>query len=122
MPEVFTTAHGDVTLAVEAMRCGAFHVIKKPFEVDALCRWSYHSRPTSARTWTSVTTDRIASLTPLERQVLDLVVAGKLNKIIADILGISIKTVELHRANMMSKLCVRHVPELVSLILGHARP
>ena len=61
----------------------------------------------------------LAKLTPRERQVLDLVVASKPNKIIADILGISIKTVELHRANMMGKLGVRSVPDLMKVALGH---
>src|SRR3546814_7775303 len=62
----------------------------------------------------------MARLSPRERQVLDLVVASKPNKIIADILGISIKTVELHRANMMNKLGVRSLPELMKVALGHA--
>ena len=63
--------------------------------------------------------ETLARLSPRERQVLDLVVASKPNKIIADILGISIKTVELHRANMMSKLGVRSLPELMKVALGH---
>ncbi|MCL1636159.1 LuxR C-terminal-related transcriptional regulator [Luteimonas sp. SX5] len=61
----------------------------------------------------------MAQLSPRERQVLDLVVASKPNKIIADILGISIKTVELHRSNMMNKLGVRSLPELMKVALGH---
>jgi FixJ family two-component response regulator len=66
------------------------------------------------------TGESLGRLSPRERQVLDLVIASKPNKIIADILGISIKTVELHRANMMSKLGVRSLPELMKVALGHA--
>ena len=62
---------------------------------------------------------RLLRLSPRERQVLELVIASKSNKIIADVLGISIKTVELHRANMMTKLDVRSLPELMKVALGH---
>lgn len=121
VPVIFITAHGDVPLAVEAMRGGAAHFIEKPFDGEALLQ-AVRAAATEppARPRAPASDSKLAALTPRERQVLDLVVAGKLNKIIADTLGISIKTVELHRANMMSKLGVRNVPELVRLVLGYA--
>lgn len=114
LPLVFVTAHGDVPLAVEAMRNGAAHFLEKPFSDDALIEAirTALAKPMGAAV-------ALAKLTPRERQVLDLVVASKPNKIIADILGISIKTVELHRANMMAKLGVRSVPDLMKVALGH---
>ena len=114
LPLVFVTAHGDVPLAVEAMRNGAAHFLEKPFSDDALIEAirTALAKPVGAAV-------ALAKLTPREKQVLDLVVASKPNKIIADILGISIKTVELHRANMMAKLGVRSLPELMKVALGH---
>jgi len=114
IPLVFVTAHGDVPLAVEAMRKGAANFLEKPFGdevlVDAINAALARVRGAS---------EALARLSPRERQVLDLVVASKPNKIIADILGISIKTVELHRANMMNKLGVRSLPDLMKVALGH---
>ncbi len=120
LPIVFITAHGDVPLAVEAMRKGASDFLEKPFSEERLVHAirgaleQHHEVP--AR---SPDADRkLATLTPRERQVMALVVAGKLNKLVADELGISIKTVELHRANMMNKLGVRNLPDLVRLTMG----
>ena len=120
LPLVFVTAHGDVPLAVEAMRKGASNFLEKPFSeealVEALRTALAHAR---SRGSGGMANELLAKLSPRERQVLDLVVASKPNKIIADILGISIKTVELHRANMMGKLGVRSLPELMKVALGH---
>lgn len=120
IPLVFVTAHGDVPLAVEAMRKGASNFLEKPFSDDALVG-AIRAALANARNHAegAVVDERLAKLSPRERQVLDLVIASKPNKIIADILGISIKTVELHRANMMHKLAVRSVPELMKVALGH---
>ncbi|MGY0612617.1 MULTISPECIES: response regulator transcription factor [unclassified Luteimonas] len=121
LPLVFVTAHGDVPLAVEAMRKGAANFLEKPFSEDALVN-ALRTALANARNRAAVggmANELLAKLSPRERQVLDLVVASKPNKIIADILGISIKTVELHRANMMSKLGVRSLPELMKVALGH---
>ena len=120
LPLVFVTAHGDVPLAVEAMRKGASNFLEKPFSDDALID-AIRTAIASARNGAGngAQGGRLASLSPRERQVLDLVVASKPNKIIADILGISIKTVELHRSNMMNKLGVRSLPELMKVALGH---
>ena len=120
LPLVFVTAHGDVPLAVEAMRKGASNFLEKPFSEDALID-AIRTAVASARSNAGggAQGGRLGLLSPRERQVLDLVVASKPNKIIADILGISIKTVELHRSNMMNKLGVRSLPELMKVALGH---
>ena len=121
LPLIFITAHGDVPLAVQAMRKGAVDFIEKPFDEQTLV----HAVNTAIRQCTDAPArnadagKRLALLTPRERQVMDLVVAGKLNKMVADELGISIKTVELHRANMMTKLGVRNLPDLVRLTMGY---
>ena len=120
LPLVFVTAHGDVPLAVEAMRKGAANFLEKPFSDDAIVG-AIRAALASAHGHGAVGAhdERLARLSPRERQVLDLVVASKPNKIIADILGISIKTVELHRANMMQKLGVRSLPDLMKVALSH---
>ncbi len=121
LPLVFVTAHGDVPLAVEAMRKGAANFLEKPFGEDALVDAIRAALATARKNGAvGAVGECMARLSPRERQVLDLVIASKPNKIIADILGISIKTVELHRANMMSKLGVRSLPELMKVALGHA--
>jgi two-component system response regulator FixJ len=117
IPLVFVTAHGDVPLAVEAMRKGASNFLEKPFSDEALTE-AVEVALANARNGGGGGAALLAKLSPRERQVLDLVVASKPNKIIADILGISIKTVELHRANMMHKLGVRSVPELMKVALN----
>lgn len=120
VPVVLMTGHGDIPLAVDAMRNGALDFVEKPFSEQRIVNavrgaLAAHS---AARACPDATA-RIDSLTPRERQVLDLVVAGKSNKVIAGLLDISIKTVELHRANMMTKMKVRTVPDLMKLVLGH---
>ena len=118
LPLVFVTAHGDVPLAVEAMRKGASNFLEKPFTDEALLQ-AIRTAVAARREQAPAQGEALARLSPRERQVLDLVIASKPNKIIADILGISIKTVELHRANMMNKLGVRSLPELMKVALGH---
>ncbi|MEH6422377.1 response regulator transcription factor [Pseudomonas sp. CGJS7] len=120
LPLVFVTAHGDVPLAVEAMRKGAANFLEKPFSDEALID-AIRAAVANARNHAGgeAGDDRLAKLSPRERQVMDLVVASKPNKIIADVLGISVKTVELHRSNMMNKLGVRSLPELMKVALGH---
>jgi FixJ family two-component response regulator len=122
---IFVTAHADVPLAVEAMRRGAVDFIEKPFEarllIQAIRLASVEEPAQQPRDTGSVTEpdSRLAVLTRRERQVIELVVAGKFNKSIADMLGISTKTVELHRASLMSKLGVRNLPDLVKVYLGY---
>jgi FixJ family two-component response regulator len=107
------------------MRRGAADFIEKPFEARLLIqaiRLAAAEEPAQApgNAGPSGQADpRLSVLTRRERQVLELVVAGKFNKSIADILGISTKTVELHRASLMSKLGVRNLPDLVKVYLGY---
>ncbi|HEY0179240.1 MAG TPA: response regulator [Dokdonella sp.] len=119
LPLIFVTAHADVPLAVEAMRNGAVNFIEKPFDPVTLVQ-ALHAA--TRRSDDGPNTTVLERLTPRERQVLELVVAGKLNKTIADVLGISIKTVELHRSNLMSKLGARNVAEVIRIALGHEQP
>ena len=123
-PLIFVTAHGDVPLAVEAMRKGAQDFIEKPFTQERLIssvRQAVDNRGWHSRQQSSEVQEKVARLTPREREVLDLVVDSKANKVIAARLGISIKTVELHRSNMMSKLEVRTLPALMKLILSDSQ-
>lgn len=117
LPLVFVTGHGDVPLAVEAMRKGASNFLEKPFADETLIE-SIRAALANARNHGDAG-GTLACLSPRERQVLDLVVASKPNKIIADVLGISIKTVELHRSNMMHKLGVRSIQDLMKVALKH---
>jgi two-component system, LuxR family, response regulator FixJ len=126
IPVIFITAHADVPLAVEAMRRGAVNFIEKPFTSEVLLQAirlaaSQERASTAASVPVSLgqPNPKLASLTRRERQVLELVVAGKFNKTIADVLGISTKTVELHRASLMAKLGVRTLPDLVKVFLGY---
>jgi two-component system response regulator FixJ len=124
-PVIFITAHADVPLAVEAMRRGAVNFIEKPFAgevlVQAIRIAAAEERVSQVNTSPPVVrpNPRLAALTRRERQVLELVVAGKFNKTIADVLGISTKTVELHRSSLMAKLGVRTLPDLVKVFLGY---
>jgi len=122
VPVIFMTAHGDIPLAVAAMRNGAVDFIEKPFPAEtvvAAVQLAFDSAAPKRRAESGdpALRARVDSLTARERQVLDLVLAGKLNKTIADDLGISIKTVELHRSRVMEKMQARSVAELVQLAL-----
>jgi FixJ family two-component response regulator len=118
LPIIFVTAHGDVPMAVEAIKRGALDFIEKPFD-DALLVTRVeaalsHSASTAARSnEVEATRSLIDSLTVRERQIMDLVIEGKLNKTIAYDLDISIKTVEAHRARVMEKLEAKSLAQLV---------
>ena len=122
LPILFITGHGDVPMAVSTMKKGAIDFIEKPFN-EADLRASVERMLAMAQT--SGDTRRrerehdalLGRLTARERQVLDCIVAGRLNKQIADDLGISIKTVEAHRANIMDKLNAGTVADLLRLAL-----
>ena len=122
-PIIFITGHGDVPMAVSTMKKGAVDFIEKPFDQDAL-RTLVERMLGEARTRASETERRrisealVAKLTPREQQVLERIVAGRLNKQIADDLGISIKTVEAHRANIMDKLNANTVADLMRTVLA----
>lgn len=121
IPTIVITGHGDVPLAVEAMKAGAFDFIEKPFKDDVLI--SAVDRAIASLGKQAVQEDisairaRAASLSEREREVFVAVVAGLPNKTIAYDLDISPRTVEVHRANVMSKMEARSLPELVRMAL-----
>jgi FixJ family two-component response regulator len=121
-PVVFVTGHGDVPMAVEAIKRGAFDFIEKPFSETKLMAIIGRALEDDERRAgeTSVQSGvalRLSKLSPREREVLDLVIAGKMNKTIADAMNISIKTVEAHRAKVMDKMGARSLAELVQLVV-----
>jgi len=127
LPIVVITGHGDVPMAVDSMKKGAMDFIQKPFNDEDLVtlveRMLEHARETFAQHQQSASRDALLSkLTGREAQVLERIVAGRLNKQIADDLGISIKTVEAHRANIMEKLNANTVADLLKIALGQAAP
>jgi two-component system response regulator FixJ len=122
LPVIVMTGHADVPLAVEAMKEGAIEFIEKPFDDDlflaavraALGRQEQHAQESAH---VAETRTRIESLSERERQVLEGLVAGKANKVIAYDLGISPRTVEIYRANVMSKMQAGSLSELVRMAL-----
>lgn len=127
MPIVFLSGRADVPQAVKAVKGGAIDFIEKPFDYKrmvALVRDCLERDVAAhaARQRSGAAASRLASLTQREREVLDRVVAGKINRVIAEELDISVKTVEAHRAKIMEKLAVDSVAELVKLALGHRDP
>ena len=127
LPIVFITGHGDVPMAVTTMKKGAMDFIQKPFQEEALVnlveRMLDQARAAFAGHQQSASRDALlAKLTTRETQVLERIVAGRLNKQIADDLGISIKTVEAHRANIMEKLNANTVADLLKIALGSTTP
>lgn len=127
MPVAFITGHGDVSMAVSTMKRGAVDFIEKPFKENDLCglvdRMLGKARVDySQASQRKVTQSLLSKLTGRERQVLERIVAGRLNKQIADDLSISIKTVEAHRANIMEKLNVNTVADLLRLALSDPQP
>jgi RNA polymerase sigma factor (sigma-70 family) len=122
LPIIFVTAHGDVPMAVDAMKAGAVDFIQKPFRDQDLLDKVTQALDLSARTHAELAEiaeirARLVSLTPRETEVMELVVAGKPNKKIARALGISQRTVEIHRARVMEKMKVRSVSILVQLVM-----
>ncbi|HRN76058.1 response regulator transcription factor [Ottowia sp.] len=123
LPVAFITGHGDVPLAVDTMKKGAMDFIQKPFKENELVslveRMLAQARISFAEHQQAASRDALlAKLTGREAQVLERIVAGRLNKQIADDLGISIKTVEAHRANIMEKLGANTVADLLKIALG----
>ena len=122
LPVIVITGHGDVPLAVEAMKMGAAEFIEKPFDDDiilsAVRSALDRSRDAGGRaTERARIADRVALLSQRERQVLDGLVAGLPNKTIAYDLGISPRTVEVYRANVMTKMEANSLSELVRMVV-----
>lgn len=118
IPIIMLTAHADVRLAVQAMRLGAMDVLEKPFREEdllALVRQAFarFEKLKNVQSEIQSIAPRIASLTPRELEVLDLMVAGKKNRQIAEELGISTKTLDIHRANIMRKMQTKTIADLV---------
>ncbi|MFZ6689161.1 response regulator transcription factor [Undibacterium sp. SXout11W] len=117
LPVIFLTGHGDVPMAVDSLKRGAFDFFEKPFndnklmdrvqEALALSREAGHA---------AAVHDRLASLSAREKEVLDLILQGKMNKVIADHLGISMRTVEVHRAHIFDKMQVKTAVELAGIL------
>jgi two-component system response regulator DctR len=121
LPVIFLTGHGDVPVAVAALKKGARDFVEKPFNdndlvdrvIEALAADADRRSREEDR---SSVNSRLAGLSGREREVMDRVLAGKLNKQIADELGIAMRTVEVHRANVFTKMGVRTAVELAGLL------
>jgi two-component system response regulator DctR len=117
MPMIFLTGHGDVPMAVDTLKRGAFDFFEKPFNdnqlMDRVQQGLAGSRQAGAM---AAVHARLATLSAREREVLDLILAGKMNKVVADQLGISMRTVEVHRAHIFDKMQVKTAVELAGLL------
>ncbi|MCB1901021.1 MAG: response regulator transcription factor [Rhodocyclaceae bacterium] len=117
LPIIFLTGHGDVPMAVSAIKNGAFDFVEKPFNDNDLVDIVVNALDADARSQQIKATRenviaQLAQLTAREREVMDQILAGKFNKIIADELSISMRTVEVHRARVFEKMGVRSAVEL----------
>jgi two-component system response regulator FixJ len=122
IPVIFITGHGTVPLAIAAMKAGAFDFIEKPLREDALLvsierALHWNDRAYEERLQRTILEARAALLTPREREVFELVASGEPNKIIARHLGISFRTVELHRARIIEKLQARSLSDLIRMAI-----
>jgi two-component system, LuxR family, response regulator DctR len=121
LPVIFLTGHGDVPLAVATLKKGAFDFFEKPFNDNDLASrvaeaMAHHAAHRAANATVDSVNARLSLLTTRERQIMDLVLAGKFNKVIADELNISMRTVEVHRANLFDKMQVKTAVELANLL------
>lgn len=121
LPVIFLTGHGDVPTAVAAVKRGAFDFVEKPFSDNALVDRIEQALAASrehleGRRERGKVALALAELTEREREVMQLVIDGKPNKLVADALGISVRTVEVHRARVFDKMKVRSAVELANLL------
>jgi two-component system response regulator FixJ len=122
IPVIFITGHGDIPMAVEAMQHGAFDFLQKPFRDQELLDRVNRALTRDAEKRTQlrhkdIILERLTTLSPREREVLDLVTRGKPNKIVAADLGVSQRTVEIHRARVMEKMDATSLAELVRMMI-----
>jgi two-component system, LuxR family, response regulator FixJ len=127
IPVIFITGHGDIPMAVEAMQHGAFDFLQKPFRDSDLLERVQRALARDAQNrarlrHTDGIRERLASLSPREREVLELVTQGKANKMVAGELGVSQRTVEIHRAHVMQKMEAGSLAELVRMMMSVAPP
>ena len=121
LPIIFITGHADVRMAVEAMERGAFGFLEKPFRPQELCDKIQSAVRLDVEAWQrrkkqERAAAQLALLTPAERKVADRVIAGQTNKMIAQELGLSTRTVEAHRASLMRRLRTKSRTELVRIV------
>jgi two-component system response regulator DctR len=117
LPVIILTGHGDVPMAVDTLKRGAFDFFEKPFNDNKLMDRVQEAFAASREAGASaIVQERLATLSAREREVLDLILAGKMNKVIADDLGISMRTVEVHRAHIFDKMQVKTAVELARLL------
>jgi FixJ family two-component response regulator len=122
VPIVFVSAHGDMQTAVEAMKAGAMDFLAKPVETSVLLEATSRASARAQRLFAqreqrAEVQRRVDTLTPREREVMALVVAGRMNKLVANELGAAEKTVKIHRARVMEKMKVESLAELVSMLI-----
>ena len=127
LPVVVVTGHGDVAMAVTALKGGAVDFIEKPFDADAVLAAIGEGlrQATAAHAMAedrAAIAERVATLTAREREVMNLVVAGQPNKVIAFRLQIAVRTVEIHRARVMEKTGARNLSELVRIAIRLEEP
>jgi two-component system response regulator FixJ len=123
LPVIVVTAHGDISTAVKAMRAGAVDFVEKPFSTEAILtsiRMALAERPAPTATDQArdAIRERMKHLSPREREVMDGMVAGHSNKVIAQNLSLSPRTVEIHRARVMDKMQAHSLSELVRFALA----
>ncbi|MDB5770520.1 MAG: two-component system, LuxR family, response regulator DctR [Burkholderiales bacterium] len=117
LPVIFLTGHGDVPMAVDTLKRGAFDFFEKPFNDNKLMDRVQEALAASLEAGeTAAIQARLGALSAREREVLDLILDGKMNKVIADQLGISMRTVEVHRAHIFDKMNVKTAVELARLL------
>ncbi|WP_018411071.1 response regulator transcription factor [Methyloversatilis thermotolerans] len=121
MPVIFLTGHGDVPMAVAALKQGAFDFVEKPFNdndlVDrAVAALEQHRQSAARRLAERELEERLAQLTSREIEVMERILAGQMNKVIASDLGVTMRTVEVHRARIFEKMGVRSAVELAQVL------
>lgn len=126
LPVVIITGHGDVTSAREAFRADAIDFLEKPLDEERLVQaieeaFERQTSSLESRRVKERFTRRLSELTPREHEVMELVIAGRHNREIAEMLGISVRTVEVHKARMMAKLEAENIPQLVRISLEFGR-